>query len=515
MCSAVISLTASIRKDFRPVGTFAVLAAILAIAPPSLAAAPPTPLENANYTRLTTSQEISDYLKLLAEKYPNARVESIGTTVEGRPLEAIVLAGVPAAKVDTPDRLTIEIIGSQHGMESAGAESLLFVARDLLAGPLRHILDDADVVLIPNANPDGREASKRMNANNVNINVDFVAMSQPETQALVGAIHRYRPEVALDVHESAILKRKSLAKEGYMTDFSAQFEIANNPSVAAGLRKFGLTEILAPWIAGVDAAGLRSARYIGEIKSARQPVTNGGLTLRNLRNRTGIEGTLSFLMETRLDPKDGVYPTFRNIGQRVQMQRICIERFLNLAHAKRAEALAVVAAAPDQVVRAPLVLDARYVGEPGLAKVAIDLRRIADNQLESIEFADHRTVVAGEPLPMPAAYVVRDHQDEIGAWLERHGVEIRTLDAPRSMTGVEFDAGPAAALPDATLDKTRQRDALVEMRAGDLWVDLDQPRARLAALLLEPRSTSCLFRTPEHYPLVSPGKTLPVCRIPR
>jgi hypothetical protein len=177
--------------------------------------------------------------------------------------------------------------------------------------------------------------------------------------------------------------------------------------------------------------------------------------------------------------------------------------------------MAVVAEAPAQAAKTPLVLDARYVGEPGLPAVAINLRRIADNQLESIEFADHRTVVAGEPLPLPAAYVVRDHQEEIGTWLARHGIEFRKLDAPQSMTGAEFDAGPAAALPDTTLDRTREREALVEMQPGDLWIDLAQPRGRMAALLIEPRSTSCLFRTPEYYPLVSPGKTLPVCRIPR
>ena len=475
---ALCSLATSSRNIFRPVALIVALAAVMAVVPRSHGAEPPpTPLETANYTRLTTSAEISAYLQQLASKYPEARVETIGTTVEGRPLEALVLTGEPGAKVNTPDRLTIEIIGSQHGMESAGAESLLFIARDLLAGPLRHMLDDVDFVLIPNANPDGREASKRMNANGVNTNVDFVALSQPESQALVKALDRYRPEAALDVHESAVLKRKSLAKEGFMTDFSAQFEIANSPSVAAPLRKFALTEILAPWIAGVDAAGLRSARYIGEIKSARQPVTNGGLTLRNLRNRTGIEGTLSFLMESRLDPKDGIYPTFRNIGERVQMQRICIERFLNLLHAKRAEALAVVAAAPSQAASAPLVLDARYVGEPGRPAVAINLRRIADNELESIEFADHRTVVAGEPLAMPAAYVVRDHQAEIGEWLERHGIEFRKLAAPRSAAGVEFTAGPAAATPDATLDKTRRARG-ARRNAGQRLVDRAGATAR-------------------------------------
>ena len=304
-----------------------------------------TPLETANYGRLSTSAEISAYLHQLAAEYPQARVEAIGTSVQGRPLETLVLTGTPGADVAKSDRVTVEIIGSQHGMEGAGAESLQFIARELLAGSMRYVLDDVDVVLVPNSNPDGLEIGKRANANRVNLNTDFVALTQPESRALIASHRRYRPEVMLDVHESAVLKKQSLAREGYMTNFTAQFEIANNPNIAPALREFALNDVLTPWIAGVDAAGLNSHRYFGEIRSRSQAVTNGGLSLQNLRNRVGIEGTLSFLMETRLDPKDGVYPTFRNIGARVAMQRISIERFLAVIYDQRNEILAEVAKA--------------------------------------------------------------------------------------------------------------------------------------------------------------------------
>jgi hypothetical protein len=52
-------------------------------------------------------------------------------------------------------------------------------------------------------------------------------------------------------------------------------------------------------------------------------------------------------------------------------------------------------------------------------------------------------------------------------------------------------------------------------RPGDLWIDLDQPRGRLAALILEPRSNSSLFRTPEYSQFVVAGKVLPIYRVPR
>jgi hypothetical protein len=474
----------------------------------------PTPLETAEYSRLSTSAEISAYLERLARAYPQARVETFGTTAQGRPLQALLLTSVAGADVSTPDRLTISIVGSQHGTEIAGAESLQFIARDLLSGTLRPVLDDADIVLVPNANPDGRELGKRANANRVNLNTDFVALSQPESRSLVAALQRYRPEVVLDVHESAVLKRKSLAREGYMTNFMAQFEIGNNPNIVPGLRRFALAELLKPWIAAVNAAGLRSHRYIGEIRSSRQPVTNGGLTLHNLRNRIGMEGTLSFLMETRLDPRNSAYPTFRNIKARVERQRISIDRFLTLVHDKHSRVLAAVAVARAQAASAPLVLDACYTPAVGNPQVTIELRRIADGELQSIEFPDHRMIAVGAPLPMPKAYLVRAHQPELGGLLDRHGIVYRVLDAARTDWAIEFAAAPAAATADAALDGVRERAVRVRAHAGDLWIDLNQPRGRLAALLLEPRSTSSLLRTAGYLPLVAAGKVLPIFRIP-
>ena len=105
------------------------------------------------------------------------------------------------------------------------------------------------------------------------------------------------------------------------------------------------------------------------------------------------------------------------------------------------------------------------------------------------------------------------------------------LDAPRTVPAVEFVAGPPAVAPfanvsakrsvmssgapNATLDKARERGVRVDARPGDLWIELDQPRGRLVALLLEPHSSSCLFRLPDYFPLVSAGKALPIYRVPR
>lgn len=173
----------------------------------------PTPLEAAGYSRHSTSEEISAYLATLVARAPAlARTEGIGRSVQGRSIEALLLTA-PMAEAGAP-RLKVLLVGSQHGgAEPAGGEALLAIARDLTEGDLRPLLDDLDVVLIPNANPDGRDLRRRANANRVNINTDFVLLSQPESRALAQALTRYAPHAVLDTHESAVLKRTTLARE--------------------------------------------------------------------------------------------------------------------------------------------------------------------------------------------------------------------------------------------------------------------------------------------------------------
>ena len=175
----------------------------------------------------------------------------------------------------------------------------------------------------------------------------------------------------------------------------------------------------------------------------------------------------------------------------------------------------------------PLALEVRYIADPADPPVKIDLQRINDGELEQIEFADSRTVAAGKPLRMPRAYVVHAHQAEIGALLDQQGIHYRKIEKPRNFQGVEFVAGPewsatgAAAsdlmetMPNVTLDEARERRVRLQARPGDLWIDLDQQRGRLAALILEPSSKSSLFRGPEYFPLVTAGQKLPIYRVPR
>ena len=477
-----------------------VLAAAPGAAPPL-----PTPLETAGHSRYSRSDEISVYLDRLAMAAPAlARKDVVGHSVQGRSIEALVIG--------TPDRsggvqrLTVLLVGSQHGgAEPAGGEALLEIARDLTGGDLRPLLDTLTVIVIPNANPDGRELRRRSNANRVNINTDFVLLTQPESRALVAALHRYAPQAVLDLHESAVLKRKTLAREGYLTDFDAQVEIGNNPALPAGVQALARDTLLPALIARIAAGGLPAQHYIGEITSSRQPIRNGGLTLRNFRNTAAAAGALSVLIETRLDPHHDRFPTYRNIAERVARQRLCIRSFLAEIAARRREIGKRTDAARRPVAGSELPLFADYAQDPRHSTVTLPLRRLDTRTLAPVTFPDHRRVVTADTVRVPARLYVTAHTTPLAALLDRHGIRYDVLGRPRreTVTTDRYTQRPGAT---GRVGLAAERRAERELPGGSLVIDLAQPGGLTALLLLDPRSTSSVFRYPDWAAWIKPGR---------
>lgn len=450
----------------------------------------PTPLEAANFSRISSSAEITRYLQQLGASSALAHLEVLGFSVQGRPLEALVLG----ARQGAP-RLKILLIGSQHGAaEPAGGEALLQLGRELLSGPWQARLAHTQIILLPNANPDGRDLKRRANAHGINLNTNFVLANEPETLVLKQALRRYAPDVVLDSHESAIFKPKTLAREGYLTDFQAQFEVANHPAMPATMQAYQ-RELLTQWLAQVRGQQLAASHYLSEITSIHQPLTHGGLTMRNFRNAAGMTGALSFLLETRLDPPSGSYPTYRNIAARVAKQMICLREFLALIHAHRAEIPRRVAAHRAAFQNARVVLFARYVVAPEHPQTSVPLRRIDTGERVVVAFSDHRQIALADTITRPRGYVVTAHTRELGELLGRHGIEYAALGARRALRVVasHFEVAPAAS---GRARLTRARAKTISAPSGALTIDLSQANGRLAVVLLDPRSASSVFRTP-------------------
>ena len=104
------------------------------------------------------------------------------------------------------------VASALHGEEESGAEASLRVLHELADRndcAADRILDNSIVVILPVQNPDGREVvgsdfEERFNAYGFDLNRDWVARTQPETDAKLTMLRKYPGPLFIDAHESRL-----------------------------------------------------------------------------------------------------------------------------------------------------------------------------------------------------------------------------------------------------------------------------------------------------------------------
>ena len=111
-------------------------------------------------------------------------------------------AAVDAAVASAP--VILWVAGNVHGGEESGADASLLALYNLAARSdcvVDEILDNALVVIMPIQNPDGREAETRRNLYGFDMNRDWFARTQVETDGKLEVVRQYPPHLFIDAHE--------------------------------------------------------------------------------------------------------------------------------------------------------------------------------------------------------------------------------------------------------------------------------------------------------------------------
>lgn len=113
----------------------------------------------------------------------------IGASIEDRPIYGLKL-GNGSQRVLAWSQM--------HGNESTTTRALFkWLQRDDLV----QILNDIELYIIPVLNPDGFENWTRVNANNIDLNRDAQALSQPESLVLRTVFNDFKPHYCFNLHD--------------------------------------------------------------------------------------------------------------------------------------------------------------------------------------------------------------------------------------------------------------------------------------------------------------------------
>ncbi|GLW35870.1 M14 family zinc carboxypeptidase [Actinoplanes regularis] len=185
----------------------------------------------AGQQRVVTNTEIRDYLGAVDKASDRVVTGTMGTSVLGQSLPYAVVSSRRQAERGTLDEIAEEIrdlrdprrtkagearriaagrpaivwiAGNVHGGETSGADAALKTLYELAAGlscAVRQRNDNLITVILPTQNPDGRDALRRQNEFGFDLNRDWFARTQPETDSKLELLRRFPPQVFIDAHE--------------------------------------------------------------------------------------------------------------------------------------------------------------------------------------------------------------------------------------------------------------------------------------------------------------------------
>jgi hypothetical protein len=169
------------------------------------------------------------------------RSEIIGTSIQGRPLRAVVVTANPGVEEVEPE---LRIIGSIHGDEKTSAMVTLGFLQNLTdsyddSPACQYIVDNTELWVVPVLNPDGYVANSRYNANGIDLNRNLsymgpgsgggsTAFSEPETAALRDITMQDWPAVSNFVNPFTV----ALSLHGGAACFNAPWNYTSNPHPA-------------------------------------------------------------------------------------------------------------------------------------------------------------------------------------------------------------------------------------------------------------------------------------------
>ena len=141
------------------------------------------------YGRYITNSDIEKCFEYLSKP----KISTVGYSVEKRPIYQLEFGSGP---------LKILLWSQMHGNESTSTKALFdcfrFLETEEELG--RQILEKCTLVVIPILNPDGAERYTRVNANEVDLNRDAQALSQPESLILRQVYTNFQPNYCFNLH---------------------------------------------------------------------------------------------------------------------------------------------------------------------------------------------------------------------------------------------------------------------------------------------------------------------------
>ncbi|NWF89580.1 MAG: DUF2817 domain-containing protein, partial [Ignavibacteriaceae bacterium] len=294
-----------------------------------------TPLENSNFTKLTSHEELKQFITEVAQQNDLIKSEVLTKSVEGK--ELFVLYFSKGKFGEDKSKIRVLIFAQQHGNEQSGKEGALFLIKELLKQENQYLFNKIDFALIPQMNPDGSEKNQRRNGNNMDLNRNHLILTEPETIGLHKLFNKYLFEVSMDVHEYAPYGDE-YKKYGYRHNNDEELGVNTNINVDEKIRTMQ-KKVYLPYIKNYfEERNFSFFEYSPGGPPEIDYIRHSTFDINDGRQNLGIQNTFSFIQEG-LNGKD-VY--LDNIKHRAEGQMTGMLGLLEFAYNNKDEIKSLV-----------------------------------------------------------------------------------------------------------------------------------------------------------------------------
>ena len=489
-------------------------------APSPAANLPRTRAERTTYRETSSHADVLAFIDSLQKLGAPIWVGDVATTTEGRSVPYVVasrpLVTTPA-QARRLQRPVVYIQGNIHSGEVEGKEALQAILRDLLFSSRPNALDSVVLIAVPNYNADGNEnlapqlrargsqngpemVGTRANAQNLNLNRDYMKADAPETRGSLDMFNRWDPDIFVDLHTS----------DGSYHGYALTYSPSLNPAAFFG--GVYARDTILPAIRERMRSRHRFETF--DYGNFSRPDTTGTWSTyehvpRFGSNYYGLRGRIGLLSEAYShDPFE----------RRVASTYAFVQEVLSYAAEHSASIRGLSERADEQTTawgRAPasapqIPIRADFMKAPMRADVLVE--NVTRTQGDTVRHepglrpGEHRSGVIRpvkmrvidrfEPTlsrPMASAYVLDGTQTEAIRLLRQHGVVVQRLDADWRTPVEVFVPDSIVALQPfeghrpVRLEGRWRTDTRV-IPAGSYLIATAQPLGVLAVYLLEPES---------------------------
>lgn len=387
---------------------------------------------------------------------------------------------------------------SVHGGEVSPKESVQLVARDLVGGDLRSLLEDVIVLAIPLINPDGGEVQRRTNEAGYDMNRDYVKLESQEIHALVTQVmNEWTPDIHVDGHH------------GGSPPYVITYQGTLNPAADDELRAYPYDVIFPRIRQSVATEGYEAFDYSG-VRTV-DGVRGWGSTSVEPRKHhvyTGLTNSIGILLETpnaRVLSRDGQLEEIAEEDRYFHQIRggvLATTAILEVAAERRDEIRALTTASRQRAIEAgstggdPILLDYELTSR-GTESVWMP----SDNAPMGYSREDVPVFLRWEPTrttPRPVGYLLPPSMASVVPLLQDHDLAVFRFREPTTLDAEVYYATDVSVesyfqghyLKTVEAEKQAER---VDVVPGWFWIPSAQSRANLINYIFEPETDDNLI----------------------